>query len=132
MLCNEQITCAGTSKEQSMFKWLRQTCAFPSAVTPQNITATLTAVGQSLSSPSGPYVQHCMCVQALHIGLHKGPLKHNFELPTGTDKRKVAPKPWDSTTEVEKVPGGATGVHTPLCFMYISKGQKPSNYLLDK
>lgn len=132
MLCSEQITRAGASKEQSMFTWPQQTCASSSAVSPQNITATPTAVGQSLSSLSGPCVQHCMYVQALHIGLHKVPLNHNFELSTGKDRWKVAPKPWDSTTEAGKIPGGATGVYTPLCFMYIIKGQKSSNYLLDK
>jgi len=130
MLCNEQIIHAGASQEQSMFTWLQQTCASPPAVTPQHITATPTAVGQSLSSPSGPYVQHCMYVQALYTGLNKGPLNHNFELPTGTDRWIVAPKPWDSTTEVGKIPAGVTGVYTPLCFMYIIKGQKSSNKLL--
>jgi len=129
MLCNEQITHVGTSQEQTMFICLQRTCASPSAVTPQNITATPTAVGQSLSSPSGPYVQHCMYIQALHTGLHKGPLNQNFELPTATDRWKVAPKPWDRTTEVGKIPAGATGVYTPLCLMYIIKGQKSSNKL---
>jgi hypothetical protein len=59
-------------------------------------------------------VQHCIYVQALHTGLYKGPLNHNFELPIGTDRWKVAPKPWDSTTEVGKIPAGATGVYTVL------------------
>jgi len=129
MLWNEQATCAGASQEQSIFTWLQWTCASPSAVTPRYITATSTSVGQSLSSPSGPYVQHCMCAQALHTGLHKGPLNHNFELPTGTHRWKVAPKPWDSTIEVRKIPASAKGVYTPLCFMYIIKGQKSSNKL---
>lgn len=120
-LCNEQITRVGASQEQTMFMCLQQTCASPSAVTPQNITATPTAVGQSLSSPFWPYVQHCMYVQALYTGLYKGPLNHNFELPTGTDRWKVAPKPWNSTTEVGKIPAGATRVYTTLCLMYIIK-----------
>lgn len=129
MLCNEQITCAGASQEQSMFTWLQQTCVSPSPVTPQNITATLTAVGQSLSSPSGPYVQHCMYVQALHTGLHNGPFNHNLEFPTGTDRWIVAPKPWDSTKEVAKIPDGAAGVYSLLCFMFIIKEKKSPNKL---
>jgi hypothetical protein len=73
-----------------------------------------------------------MYVQALHTDLYKDPLNHNFELPTGTDRWKVAPKPWDSTMAVGKIPAGVTGVYTPLCFMYTIKEQKSSNYLLKK
>lgn len=101
--------------------------ASSSAVTPQNITATPTAVGQSMSSPSGPYVQHCIYVHALQTGLHEDPLNHNFELSTGTDRWEVTPKPWDSTTEIGKITAGVTGVYTQLCFMYTIKGQKPPN-----
>jgi hypothetical protein len=66
--------------------------ASSSAVTPQNITATPTAVGQSMFSPSGPYVQHCIYVHAPQTGLNEDPLNHNFELPTRTDR-------WGSRTK---------------------------------
>jgi hypothetical protein len=71
---------------------------------------------------------------SLHTGLHKGPLYDHFELPTGTGRWKVAPQPWDSTTEVGKIQTGSTGVYTSLCFMYTTKEQEPSNinYLLNK
>jgi hypothetical protein len=37
-----------------------------------------------------------------------------LQFPVGTHKLEVAPKPWDRTTEIGKIPAGETGVNKPM------------------
>jgi hypothetical protein len=45
-------------------------------------------------------------------GSEEGPLNfHLFKFPLGGHKLEAVPKPWESTTKIEKIPDGEAGVN---------------------